>query len=379
LRLLWYSNAPWTSSAYGQQTALFVPLIRALGHEVVICAFNGLCGGTLRWKDDITVLPCATVGDPYGVQMLAAHVREQRTDLVITLTDIWVMEPSALKGLPVAHWMPVDCDPLSAMDAACLEVSQAVPVTMSRFGERVLREAGAQPLYVPHGIHEAFLDPGERREAARERMGTGDRFAIGINAANKDAFRKGMAEQFSAFARLHAEHPDTVLMMHGLPREAEALDLDALAANLGIGDAIRYTDPYAYQAGQVGVDYLADWYAALDLYSGCSLAEGFGLPIVEAQAAGVPVVVTDAASMPELCGGGWTVASEPFWNPAHNSWWAKPLTGEIHRVYEEAYQRGPQYQAARAKARDLARQYEAGLVARQWWKPALEALEAGLP
>lgn len=37
------------------------------------------------------------------------------------------------------------------------------------------------------------------------------------------------------------------------------------------------------------------------------LGEGFGIPIIEAQAAGCPVIVTDCTAMTELCLSGWLI------------------------------------------------------------------------
>ena len=49
---------------------------------------------------------------------------------------------------------------------------------------------------------------------------------------------------------------------------------------------------------------LADLYGECDLLVFASLYEGFGLPIVEAQAIGRPVVTSNRCSMPEVAGGG---------------------------------------------------------------------------
>jgi hypothetical protein len=37
--ILLHSNAPWAASGYGQQTKLFAPRLRDLGHHVAISAF----------------------------------------------------------------------------------------------------------------------------------------------------------------------------------------------------------------------------------------------------------------------------------------------------------------------------------------------------
>lgn len=336
-------------------------------------AFYGLSGAPLTWEG-ITVLPGGTTGDPYGSQILAEHVRAEKIDLVITLMDIWVLQPEIMKDLPAAHWMPVDCDPLSVMDSAALQASGAVPIAMSRYGETKLREAGFSPLYVPHALHPAYTAPPQDREACRARFGLGDVFAIGMNAANKDAFRKGMFEQFAAFAQFNQRHPDSVMLVHGLVTEQGALDLLALARSVGAGHAVHFVDQYAYLSGRIPVQHLVDWYTALDLYSGCSLGEGFGIPIVEAQACGVPVVTTDASAMPEVTGAGWTVPGERFWNATHRACWVKPDIASIVKIYEKAYARDRVYEAKRAKARQFALGFEAEHVLHEYWKPALEQL-----
>ena len=109
-------------------------------------AFFGLAGSPTEWHG-AKVLCSTYPGDPYGAAILPEHFRREKCDLIITLCDIWVLDPLGLRGLPVAHWLPVDCDPLSALDEACLKGSGAVPIAMSRYGEAKLREAGFDPLF----------------------------------------------------------------------------------------------------------------------------------------------------------------------------------------------------------------------------------------
>lgn len=340
-------------------------------------AFYGIQGAPMNW-DGIKVLPGSTTGDAYGTGILLEHFRHERADLVITLMDVWVLEPTLLAQMPVAHWLPVDCDPLSVLDGISLSKSGAVPIAMSRFGESRIAAKGFAPQFVPHGLHPSYCGELPSRDEARKVFQTGDRFTIGMNAANKDAFRKGMAEQMWAFARLHRKYPDTLLLIHGMVMEQGALDLNALAQNLGIGEAVRYVDQYAYLTGQIPVEHLVAWYRALDLYSGCSLGEGFGIPLIEAAACGVPVVATDASAMTENAGSGWVVPGEPFWNPTHQAFWTKPYVGDIYKAYETAYKRERVYEAKKAKARDFAMRFEPDYVTNEHWKPVLDHLEKTL-
>lgn len=62
-------------------------------------------------------------------------------------------------------------------------------------------------------------------------------------------------------------------------------------------------------ADGVSREQLAEIYNLFDLYVQASVAEGFGMPIVEAKSCGVPIMATDNTAMSELCrnGGGFPI------------------------------------------------------------------------
>jgi glycosyltransferase involved in cell wall biosynthesis len=355
--------------------------LRDLGHEVVIYANYGLTGAGSVWNG-IPVLPAAFDGT--GCDILGAHVQSTQPDLVIILADAWPLNPQVLKALPcpVAVWMPVDCgkaegEPESALtlgaaDARMLRASGAVPVAMSRHGEKALREAGFSPLYVPHAVDVQIFKPAADREALREQWGVTGRFVIGINGANKDGIRKGYAEQLLAFSRFRRRHPEALLLIHALPQQPGCqLDIEALARRVGIADAVLFSDKYKYAAGLLSPADMAGWYGVLDLYSGCAYAEGFGVPLIEAAACGTPVVTTDASAMTELRGPGWLVGGEPYWNPVHEAWWLKPSVKAIDRAYEKAHKLAA---SKRTAAREFALGYDADAILLDYFKPALGAI-----
>ena len=78
------------------------------------------------------------------------------------------------------------------MDRRILEEGGGRPIAMSRFGHKVLTEAGFPALYAPHGIPTDVWKPPEDREALRGKLGLEGKFVIGINAANQDPVRKGV-------------------------------------------------------------------------------------------------------------------------------------------------------------------------------------------
>jgi glycosyltransferase involved in cell wall biosynthesis len=397
VRIVWHSVHPGrdalhpTGSGYGTQSALWVPRIAALGHEVAVSAFWGQQGRVDEWEGH-RVYPGGR--DPYGADVLAKHARHFKADLVIHLGDVFCLDPEPWKdsGIPVAHWMPVDCDDgggiigrsgdvlersIGLKDHLNLMQGGGVPIAMSRFGETQLKRSGHSPLFAPHGIDTTVYAPPADRDELRRMAGLDGRFVIGINAANNDKVRKAWPENLAAFAKFHRRHADAFLMIMTQDDEKNGLKLRRMARDMGIAKAVGWSDDYLIQSGQVGTEAVAAWYGALDLFSGCTLAEGFGLPVLEAQSAGVPTVVTDGSAMSEV-GCGWKVQGEPYWSLAHAAWWRKPSIDGIARAYEDAYRRGTDYRAKAARARPHALAYDADAVLTQHWKPVLEQLEAGL-
>lgn len=295
-------------------------------------------------------------------------------DLVLTVMDAWVLSPQNTQRWKTACWAPVDCSPLGAMDERYFRESGSIPIAISRFGEQQFRDAGFTPLYVPHGIDTNIFAPPDSQERVRSELGVPkDAFVIGINAANKDAVRKSFPQQFQAFAKFRRQHPESLLFVHAAVQAPQALNLMELAERNGIKDAIRFSDQYSYITGRIQPVNMAAWYGMIDVLSNTSHAEGFGLPIIEAQACGTPVITTDFSSMPELTGAGWTVGGEPFWNAAHQAEWRAPHISEITQSYELAYAKAREPELKK-KAREFALQYDAGRVLTDYWVPVLKEI-----
>jgi glycosyltransferase involved in cell wall biosynthesis len=128
--------------------------------------------------------------------------------------------------------------------------------------------------------------------------------------------------------------------------------------------------------GMITREMMATWYRGLDVLSMCSYAEGFGLPLIEAQACGTPVITTDGSSMSELCGAGWLVSGTPFWTNGHGAWWKRPDADDIEQAYEVAWQAREDGTLPKKPARDFALLYSADRVFEQFWVPVLKELEA---
>src|ERR1017187_3101249 len=369
-----HAPAPWSGSGYGQQCALWAQKFREMGHEVVISAFWGLAGTPIQWNG-ITVLP--GFGGQYCSPSLQQHAKHVGPDLVITLGDVWVLDPNVLRELPVAHWLPGDCRPMSTADRNVLEASGGQIIAMSRFGQERFREAGfTSAHYVPHGISfETFKPAGDKAELRATRGMDPDAFVVGVNAANNDAIRKAAPEMMLAFAKFHQSHPDAVLALHTGVHQDGGQDLEAVAENLGITDRCMVADQYRYTAGLITPGDMADWYNCVGgngVLLASTYGEGFGLPIVEAMACGVPVITTRCSSMEELNPDGIQVEGSPFFNGVHRAWWIRPSPREIWRALEEAYER--RHDVDRAKLRESVAMYEVNTVAEKHMRPVVDEL-----
>jgi glycosyltransferase involved in cell wall biosynthesis len=384
VKILWASNAPFVGSGYGVQTSLFGPRVAALGHDLAFYATFGVDGGCLTWQG-FNIYPTDRAWGNKTMAACAAHHGDGLDDvLVVTLSDAWVLDPASWpKDMRVAMWAPVDHNPLPGIIRQRLAHETVTPIAMSRFGERMMRDAGLDPLYVPHGIDTQMFrpQPEERDRLRREMNVPVDAFLVGMVAANngKPTFsRKAFPQVFQAFAKFRETHRDAVLYVHtnehAANNENGGLHLRPLARACGIPPAsIRFTDPLSWELGVQRSD-VAGLMAAMDVLVNTSFGEGFGVPIVEAQACGVPVIVTDHSSMTELCGAGWLVDGDPWYDAPQDAWFKCPSVDGIVDALGEAY---ASWGTMVEPARRFALQYDVETVMDDHWQPALETLAVG--
>ena len=377
MHIFWWSNAPWVSTGYGTQTKVNVPRIKALGHKVTLGANYGLSGAVLNLGNDEAIYPLGL--DRSGNDVLGAHAAHCGADIVITLYDSWAFRPNATSGVRWCPWAPVDHEPIPGPVRRALSVAWQ-PIAYSRFGQREMQNAGLDAAYVPHCLDMNEYTPGDQAES-RERLGLPqDVFVAAMVAANKGTpSRKSFGEVAQAFRALLDKHDDCILYLHThRGPEMSGIDLEDLLGAVGIPhDKVIFCDPYHNLLG-FPTPYMVDVYRSADVLLSPSMGEGFGLPILEAQACGCPVIVGDWTAMPELCFGGWKVGGQRFFTPI-GSFQYIPFVGEITYALLEAYGWGREHYSEQARAGAMA--YDADFVAQEYWKPVLasiaERVEAG--
>ena len=224
------------------------------------------------------------------------------------------------------------------------------------------------PLYCPHGIDTDTCSVPYDRAEAREKMGLSeDAFLVGMVAANKGRTpsRKGFQQAFEAFAIFRETHPDAHLYLHTHPdpRIADGENLMALLRALDIpykpGGVVGWADPYRINFQPYPPAAMAMIYSGLDVLLNPAMGEGFGIPIIEAQACGTPVIVTDHSAMSEVGKVGWQVEHSRFFT-GHNSWQAVADVEDIVVALKRAHSQVAT-EAGRAEIGEAARQPRAGV------------------
>jgi glycosyltransferase involved in cell wall biosynthesis len=244
----------------------------------------------------------------------------------------------------------------------------------------MLQNAGVDALYAPHAFEDVFvpthkLNNGRGEFTGRQLMEVDeDRFVVMMNAANKgqNPSRKSFGENILAFAIFAQDRPDALLYLHTERDGAMGgINLVHLLDACGVKpEQYKIVDPYAYRTG-FPQQALAALYTASDVLLACSMGEGFGIPVIEAQACGTRVIVSDYTAQPELVGVGSAVAIQPFWDSHQKSWFCTPQVPSIVEALIEAYE-APRGVSDEAVA--FASQYEADAVFESHWKPIMKEL-----
>ena len=110
--------------------------------------------------------------------------------------------------------------------------------------------------------------------------------------------RKNLLHLIRCFARLRREDPETRdlrLVLVGFVPEHTRQQVQSILAAEGVADRVILT-------GYVDDQSLAPLYSGALAFVFPSLAEGFGLPPLEAMQCGVPVISSDRTSLPEIVG-----------------------------------------------------------------------------
>jgi len=153
-----------------------------------------------------------------------------------------------------------------------------------------------------------------------------------------------------------------------------SIDLLSVMASLGIENNCVFPPLYDYELGILPDDYMIRLFQTSDVHMQCTLAEGFGIPAIEAQACGTPVIGTRCSAITELvpAEAGWLVNGEPYWNINQRSWWTWPSADQIEQRLIRAHSSAS---SMRKGARKNALNYDQKLIGKEIWPEVMKEIE----
>lgn len=346
-------------------------------------AWYGLQGG-VHEVGGIRVYPAGA--DPYGNDIIGAHTRNFGANVVISLIDVWVMQETAQKIAPALWlpWLPIDHDPVPQKVLDSLKGAHR-PLTYSKWGHDLLARAGVANEYIPHGLEPQVFrvleDVGAVRQFRQEALGNPQHLTVMVAANKGFPDRKAFQVQLRAWAQFAKDKPGARLYIHSEPTQMYGgIDFAALLGNLGIAERCIFPDRYAYHTG-LPAEYMALLYNNADAFLGASMSEGFGIPLIEAQACGAPVITTNFSAMPELVRWGYSVDPlDMVWTQL-NSWQAWPDVNGIREalelLYAQWHDNGDAWpMGERLRAQDqIHAEYSWDAIVEQNWAPLMRRLD----
>ena len=315
LRVAWSSNWEYSPSGYGMQTADIKQYFLKSGWDgsnFALFNMHGQSSGKMVDNQGITQYPLMNHGA--GSDAMMWHARDFKPDVVFGLFDLWIQNPQDLAQIPARFipWVPIDYDPVPKAILSNLRFANRV-ISMSKFGQKQLADSGFASTFIPHGVNTSIFKPLTPQEKMNIKQmmyapvgANPQTFIWGMVAANKEFInpRKSFQQVMDAFKMFLQKKPNSRLYVHTDPDFPGGFFIKQYADFLGITPYLVYPDPYMlkFNTSKEKVNSILN---SFDVLLAPSSTEGFGIPIIEAQAAGVPVITHDWTAMSELVEDGY--------------------------------------------------------------------------
>ena len=376
------SNSYDMPTGYGQQVKHLIDRLMKHGIKTANLSNYGLQGSMSEIKSAHGKVPHYPAGyKPYSDDVIPVwhnHFAEQfegKKSAVLTLYDQWVYNDIQFDGNIIA-WTPLDHVTLPPAVLKFLLRHNVTPVTMSPHGQRQLEKAGVESVYIPHSIDTAIMKPTDTvfGVPTREYLDVPeDAFLVSLVAANKAnglVHRKALAEQLMAFAIFRQTHPDAYLYIHSEPSPVfGGFNIPQLLKAVGLSEQfVRILNSDVNRVGYPA-EFLAGVYTASDVMLQATYGEGFGVPVIEAQACGSRVITSNWAATQDLAGpDSFLIDGQPFWDEPQAAFYHIPNIGSIVNALSLAYDAPRGVSKANI---DFAKDFDVDRVFNWYWLPFL--------
>jgi glycosyltransferase involved in cell wall biosynthesis len=206
---------------------------------------------------------------------------------VVTFHDLFPIEHPEWYGTAYAKWYGILMRKLAANAIHLIAVSEYTKTRLVK----VLDKDPDQITVVHNGCKTQGRADLARIHEARQALGLPtDRYVLSLSSLEK---RKNLSATLEAWSTIYPSLPDdTWLVLAGPKADESVYGKQSSGVSL---PRVKFT-------GYVPEEHLAGLYSGASLFVFPSLAEGFGLPLLEAMACGVRCIASQTASLPEVGG-----------------------------------------------------------------------------
>lgn len=298
-KIVFMSDSPTINTGYGRVAREVTTALHNAGHDLLVIGW-GAHHSNKEVDLPFPLIPVKTHEENYGEEALAQIVREEQPDIVFTLGDPWMTEwiphmeeRSAFRWL---SYFPIDGHPIPPQWHSWVKDAD-VPIVFSKYAYNLVKQITKDVVYIPHGVDtEVFKPLDTQKEIKSNVLGRDDLFVVGCVARNQP--RKNLPALIKAFAKFSRNKEDVALYLHTQIRDV-GWNIDELVTGFGLTEKAYSTSGFSALHG-VSDASLNELYNMFDVMALPTMAEGFGLPILESQSAGTPVLVTDFSACSEL-------------------------------------------------------------------------------
>jgi glycosyltransferase involved in cell wall biosynthesis len=349
------------------------------GHTVFIFCAGAFMGGYVEYEPGVTVVGAGGGDDRWGNRTWPEIVDFVNPDLIFTWLDVHGMPAYGWSEAPTYFWAPIDTHPIPKEEVEILNRGTKI-LCPSVWGQGVLKDDGLDSTYVPCGVDTKVYDidseGGQRWRAQISPAIDDDTFLVGMVGLNTGVpDRKGYGYAFDVIRQFVDNHPDekiSAYMHTDVYGDGMAINLLNLRDRTGLRDVIAFNPPQL-PWGRPPL-YMRDMYNAFDVYLTTSITEGFGVPVVEAQACGTPVVVNACSSVTELSMGPGGYRSKylaEMWINTCSKVYI-PDVDDIVQELEKAYADWKRKRHDPAAIRASVIQFDLDTVYDTYWRPLFE-------
>ena len=290
---------------------------------------------------------------PLEIRDFNVLVDKFQTDLLLLFIDCWIINSTVDDRFhcPAVCWLPIHFEPVEIATVRAAKKFDAI-VTLSKDGLRRLPPLlpDVRFFHVPHIIDfRHYTDDAVDRAAVRRELGVpADCYLVTCVMNNsEDTERKSFCSNLEAFGKFRAARPEARLYLHS--KLDGAVDLHGLIDYFGLREFVHTSDQFKMGRCGLTFDWVVRLYKASDVVLATTCSEGFGIPIIEAQAVGCPVVASNNTAPPDNVFNGELVdCYQKKFVLMNTSYWWLPDVDKTAAALDAVYRRTPAETAAKA-------------------------------